>query len=86
MRKTTGPRKSPGEKIVNDIKRVTRKHYSSEEKSGSFWTACVAKAGLEIGTPGMSRLVLLPPSSRDEPERIDTVGFLLGFGYHLPDF
>ena len=29
MRKTT---KSPGEKIVRDIKRATRKHYSSEEK------------------------------------------------------
>ena len=29
MRKTT---KSPGEKIVKDIKRVTRKQYSSEEK------------------------------------------------------
>jgi transposase len=29
MRKTT---KSPGEKIVNNIKRATRKHYSSEEK------------------------------------------------------
>jgi transposase len=30
MRKTT---KSPGEKIVKDIKRATRKHYSSEEKT-----------------------------------------------------
>ena len=29
MRKTT---KSPGERIVKDIKRATRKHYSSEEK------------------------------------------------------
>ena len=29
MRKTT---KSPGEKIVKDIKRATRKNYSSEEK------------------------------------------------------
>ena len=29
MRKTT---QSPGEKIVKDIKRATRKHYSSEEK------------------------------------------------------
>ena len=29
MRKTT---KSPGEKIVKDINRATRKHYSSEEK------------------------------------------------------
>ena len=29
MRKTT---KSPGEKFVKDIKRATRKHYSSEEK------------------------------------------------------
>nr|WP_235862358.1 IS3 family transposase [Roseovarius litorisediminis] len=32
MRKTTGTRKSPGEKIVKDIKRATRKQYSSEEK------------------------------------------------------
>ena len=29
MRKTT---KTPGEKIVKDIKRAMRKHYSSEEK------------------------------------------------------
>ena len=29
MRKTLN---SPGEKIVKDIKRATRKHYSSEEK------------------------------------------------------
>ena len=34
MRQTTGPRKSPGEKIVKDIKRATRKQYSSEEKIG----------------------------------------------------
>jgi transposase-like protein len=32
MRQTTGKRKSPGEKIVKDIKRATRKHYPSEEK------------------------------------------------------
>ena len=32
MRQTTGIRKSPGEKTVKDIKRATRKHYSSEEK------------------------------------------------------
>ena len=32
MRQTTGTRHSPGEKIVKDIKRATRKHYSSEEK------------------------------------------------------
>jgi transposase len=32
MRQTNGTRKSPGEKIVKDIKRATRKHYSSEEK------------------------------------------------------
>ena len=32
MRQTTGTRKHPGEKIVKDIKRATRKHYSSEEK------------------------------------------------------
>ena len=32
MRQTAGTRKSPGEKIVKDIKRATRKHFSSEEK------------------------------------------------------
>jgi len=32
MRHTSGTRHSPGEKIVKDIKRATRKHYSSEEK------------------------------------------------------
>ena len=32
MRQTTGIRKSPGEKLVKDIKRAARKHYSSEEK------------------------------------------------------
>ena len=32
MRQTTGTRKSAGEKIVKDIKRTTRKQYSSEEK------------------------------------------------------
>ena len=32
MRQTTGTRKSPGEKNVKDVKRATRKHYSSEEK------------------------------------------------------
>lgn len=32
MRQTTGTRKSPGEKIVKDIKRATQKHYSSEDK------------------------------------------------------
>ncbi|MFT7135585.1 MAG: transposase [Akkermansiaceae bacterium] len=30
MRQTTRTRKSPGEKIVKDIKRATRKHYSFE--------------------------------------------------------
>ena len=32
MRQTTETRTSPGEKIVKDIKRATRRHYSSEEK------------------------------------------------------
>ena len=32
MRQTTETRTSPGEKIVKDIKRATRNHYSSEEK------------------------------------------------------
>ena len=32
MRQPIGTRKSPGEKIVKDIKRATRKQYSSEAK------------------------------------------------------
>jgi transposase len=32
MKQTSGTRKSPGEKIVKEIKRATRKQYSSEEK------------------------------------------------------
>jgi transposase len=32
MRQKTGPRKSPGEKIVKDINGRTCKHYSSKEK------------------------------------------------------
>jgi transposase len=32
MRQTTGARKSSGEKIIKDIKRATRRQYSSEEK------------------------------------------------------
>jgi len=32
MRQTPVPRQSPGEKIVKDIKRATRKQSSSEEK------------------------------------------------------
>lgn len=32
MRHTIGTRNSPGEKIVKDIKRATRKQYSSDEK------------------------------------------------------
>ena len=32
MRKTTGTRKSPGERFAKDIKRATRRHYSSEKK------------------------------------------------------
>jgi hypothetical protein len=36
MRQTTGKRKSPGERIVKDIKRATRKHYSSEENGPDF--------------------------------------------------
>ena len=32
MRQTSGSRKSPSERIVRNIRRVTRKQYSSEEK------------------------------------------------------
>lgn len=34
------------DKIVKDIKRVTRKQYSSEEKIRSYRTVCAAKTAL----------------------------------------
>jgi predicted nucleic acid-binding Zn ribbon protein len=60
MRQTTGPRKSPGEKIVKDIKRATIARQGiaqqcpkrgasithEKRRSGSSWTACVAKTAL----------------------------------------
>ena len=32
MRQQTRPSKEPAEKVVQDIRRATRKHYSAEEK------------------------------------------------------
>lgn len=32
MRQKPGPKRSHGEKIVKDIRRATRKHYSAEKK------------------------------------------------------
>ena len=34
MRQQTRPLKEPAEKVVQDIRRATRKHYSAEEKIG----------------------------------------------------
>ena len=36
MRQSTGTRKSPGEKIVRDIKRATRKHYVVQGSKPDF--------------------------------------------------
>jgi hypothetical protein len=54
MRKTP---KSPGDKIVKDIKRATRKHYSSEEKirivqDGLRGKDSIADLGRVIFSPG----------------------------------
>ncbi len=46
MRQTTETRKSPGEKIVKDIKRATRKQYSSEEKIRIVLTGLRFQSGL----------------------------------------
>ena len=43
MRQQTRSSKEPAEKVVQDIRRATRKHYSAEEKYGSFWKACAAR-------------------------------------------
>ena len=48
MRKTT---KSAGEKIVKDIKRATRKHYSSEEKIRIVLDGLRGEAGLQDRSP-----------------------------------
>jgi hypothetical protein len=59
MRQTTGTRKSPGEKIVKDIKRATRKHYSSEEK---IRIVLDGLRGKRIKVTHGPRLPLTPPS------------------------
>ena len=46
MRQQTRPLKEPAEKVVQDIRRATRKHYSAEEKIGSCWKACAARTAL----------------------------------------
>ena len=44
MRQQTRPLKDPAEKVVQDIRRATRKHYSAERRrSGSCWKVCVAR-------------------------------------------
>ena len=46
MRQQTRPLKEPAEKVVQDIRRATRKHYSAERRSGSCWKVCVARTAL----------------------------------------
>ena len=46
MRQQTRVSKEPAEKVVQDIRGAMRKHYSAEERSGSFWKACAARTAL----------------------------------------
>jgi transposase len=50
MRQTTGTCKSPGEKIVKDIKRATSKYYSSEGKIRIVLDGLSFEDG-QLGTP-----------------------------------
>ncbi|MEH6524236.1 hypothetical protein [Sulfitobacter sp.] len=50
MRQTTGTRKKPDEKTVKDIKRATRRHYSSEGKIGIVLDGLSFEDG-QLGTP-----------------------------------
>ena len=43
MRQHSNLAKDTAEKVVKDIRRATRKQYSAEEKTGSFWKACAAR-------------------------------------------
>ena len=76
MRQTTGTRKSPGEQIVKDIKRATRKHYSSEEKIR------IVLDGLR-GKPVTARLHAETTATADQTQRL---AFDLGkASYFEPD-
>ena len=46
MRQQTRPLKEPAEKVVQDIRRATRKHYSAEEKIRIVLEGCVARTAL----------------------------------------
>ena len=68
MRKATGMRKSPGEKIVKGIKRATRKHYSSEEKFRVVLDGLRGEAGRQdLSAQSMS-------GTEFQPRWHDTVG------------
>jgi hypothetical protein len=65
MRQTTGTRKSPGEKIVKDIKRATRKQYSSEEKIRIVLDGLRGEDnGQQLQRPSGARLACLPDAWR----------------------
>ena len=46
MRQQPGTRESSSERLVKNIRRVTRKQYSSEEKSASYWMVCAVSSAL----------------------------------------
>ena len=46
MRQQTRPLKEPAQKVVQDIRRAARKHYSAEERSGSCSKVSVARTAL----------------------------------------
>ena len=45
MRQQTRPLKDPAEKVVQDIRRATRKHYSAEEKIRPTSGSCLGSSG-----------------------------------------
>ena len=37
MRQKSGPEKQPAEDAIRDIRRATRRHFSAERRSASYW-------------------------------------------------
>jgi len=66
MRHTTGTRKSHGEKIVKDIKRATRKQYSSEEKIRIVLDGLRGEVVLSRFSSGLFRAIIAMKENRND--------------------
>ena len=78
MNKRYGTSKEAAEKLVRDIKRKTRQHYSAEEKIGIVLAAELNVLHLQYVVFQQNRLILLKNSSLIGRLLSDSIALLIG--------